>query len=390
VIVIPVDHLKHFDLLNVYKQTPVKLGVRPEHISLCNKGEVNAIKMTIGLIEALGNDSNLLLESADGTKLTIKTLRNDAMRIGDEVYIKFDLTKTHIFDAASTVTLLPRKPISYTISGSTKNGKLSIFDKKVDIPSALMDQINNQKSLFINLPVSAIIEGNTFSLPIVEKIQVNKEWVNILKCGNEYLAKITSEYVYGDTLEFDLDYSSIDVYDKDMNRILSKLDKVNCIVGKLQPVKREMHFVKKTMKTMEEIDQLNEIANRDGLKPVKVATKTKRLFNYDILNQQKEPSDNAIIKIYSLLGKKFDLHDVRYELNADNLRLVSEGGYAAVINKVLDFGNSVYYVAELKDSGATLLINSHGLACEEGSEINIDFDSDAVGVFDLDFEVKLI
>ena len=56
-IVCPKENLSKLDLLNVYLNKKVKVGIRPEHL-LLTKEEDNSLPATINIVEALGNDCN--------------------------------------------------------------------------------------------------------------------------------------------------------------------------------------------------------------------------------------------------------------------------------------------------------------------------------------------
>ena len=105
----------HIDILNIIKQKDIIIGIRPEHTHLDVKENKNAFECEIAVIEALGNEMNVIVESVvDKTRIIVKMLRDDNLSVGQKVYVTFDVNKIHIFDKESENTLLERIPSAMT------------------------------------------------------------------------------------------------------------------------------------------------------------------------------------------------------------------------------------------------------------------------------------
>jgi multiple sugar transport system ATP-binding protein len=75
----------------------IVLGVRPEHITLSEKKLSGAFKAKVEVIEPIGREYVISI-SADGTSLTVLTKLEKLLQPEDEVWVKFDEERMHIFD----------------------------------------------------------------------------------------------------------------------------------------------------------------------------------------------------------------------------------------------------------------------------------------------------
>jgi multiple sugar transport system ATP-binding protein len=97
-VTLPAPHMK--SILAAFRDKPVILGIRPEHISLRPvAGRThNAIDCTIRLIEYLGNRMDLHLEIDSGEGL-IATMNPAAdVHVDRHLVIYFDIRQTHVFE----------------------------------------------------------------------------------------------------------------------------------------------------------------------------------------------------------------------------------------------------------------------------------------------------
>jgi len=72
-----------------------KLGIRPEHIQLSDKGQPGTIRVK----EKLGSESYLYVMTPDNTQIVIKTDGEDSLNAGDTVHMSFRENRLHRFDA---------------------------------------------------------------------------------------------------------------------------------------------------------------------------------------------------------------------------------------------------------------------------------------------------
>ena len=386
VITCPKDTFKKLDLLNVYMNKEVKLGIRPEHL-LLSKEEKNSLPATINIVEALGNDCNLIVETKDGLKMTIKTLRDDTLKVGDQINVTFDFNKIHLFDKETEHTLLDRIPLHSTLVAQVKKDELNILGKKIKLGEVLENLLPKDKNLFVTLNSKSIAEGKDFVLPIINKEQIGDKWLNTLQNKDEILFVLTDEYYYGDKFEFSLRQEELTVYDEEFNKLAHPVIEDNIIDGKLLPVKRNMLFAKHTMMTEAEYQRMVELANANGEKTPRSSHRNVRLFNYSLLNETFVPEDEAVIKIYALLGKKFHLHDVKFSVPVDKIE-IGEEGILGVVKEVHDYGTAKYYIINVNEQILTVKDNGKDLKVDD--EIHINIEPSSIGVYDTNFGVKLL
>ncbi len=373
---------RKLDLANVLQKTKVKVGIRPEHILLADEGEKNSFKATISIIESLGNEANFLLKTMNGEhSFTARLLRNDALKVGDTICVKFDLEKIHLFDIDSENTLLPRVPTNSVIKAEYLNGFFKIFNKKIPILERYKAEIING-TYYLHIPNSSYLEGKDYSLPMINKECINKKWLITMKSDGGYLNYYSEKYIDSDIADFSLDWSKISVYDEKYQCVIPAMIEENIIDGTLVPVKKPMTLLNGTLYDQEEAE---EKINNSSTK-IKSKIKNMKVFDYEIFGQTYTPNDKSIIKIYSLLGKKFALHNIKFTIPCESFSFASEG-IEGIIKDIYEYSHSKFYRIEIGDKEIVVKSNeSHDV----GETVLINFDINSIGVFDVNFGVKLI
>jgi len=111
---IEVDGAKAEELKNAgIKPQGITLGVRPEHISLTNKNDKNAIPCKLEVNEMMGSEMHLHVVTEDGTRLivrvpTINFTRQERKQFvyGVQLYITFSGNVMHFFSKENDVNLI--------------------------------------------------------------------------------------------------------------------------------------------------------------------------------------------------------------------------------------------------------------------------------------------
>ena len=389
-IIVDYDDLRKINKRDILKEKEIILGIRPEHINLCKKNDKNACAYVINSIELLGNECNIFVDSVEGhLSLVVKTLRNDELKVGDTIYLSFNISKFHIFDKESEHSLMPRLPMNSFVQGQIKSKKLNVLGKDFALSEEIYESIKDHKNVYVNIPNSAIKEGKGVVLEIIKKEKINDEWLFIGKCEQDYIYFTNEKYIDGDKIEVSLDLSKLDLYDEELSIVLNAVKEENIVSGKLIPQNKKLPVLKgelvqtETLKRIEENNFLDEKG-----KKIKISYKNKRVFKYSIFDQEIEPNDDAIIKIYSLLGKKFALHTIKFVINAQDISIVNDGGVEAKIEKVLHYLDKTYYEVKVQDEKLIMLANENNHVVND--VIHIDINRDKIGVYDENFGVKLI
>ena len=376
--------------INVLQNKEITIGIRPEHVKIVEKTSKNAYPYTITAIEVLGNESNFFVESKEGgLKLTIKAHRNDDLHVGDTINLEFEVNKMHLFDKHTSKTLLERIPEESFVKAKVAKDSIEVLKNKIKIGEEMHNVLSKDSEVYMSIPTKAVSVGGKFVGNIVKKEKVNDTWLFTVQDKDDYLFVASPEYVDGDKLEYSIDMSLVNFYNDKLEIILKKVNQENTINGKLTPEERKLPVLYREFvqsQTLEKIKSQGFI-DENG-KKINIKYKNKKVFKYEILGNTYSPSDDAIIKIYSLLGKKFGLHDIQFILSADKIKLVEEGGISGEIINILDFIDKVYY--EIKVDNEKLLVSATKSEHKVGDKVRIDIDVNDIGIYDVNFGVRLL
>ena len=388
------EDLSHIDTLNILKEKDVIVGIRPEHTCIVNKNSSNAFECEIVVLEALGNEMNVIAETiADRTRIILKLVRDDSLSIGQHIFVSFDVTKLHVFDKESENTLLERIPSYMTIKGRIENNKLNILGHKIKLSSWNASLFESNKDVLLNFSISALSEGDDFVIECIKKEKIKNKWLFTCKFNDEYVYFVNDNYIDGDKLSLNIDLSSIDYYDLNGNLLISKLDEVNKFEGELIPSKKLIPCVKKNLidislyKNYLKAKEENDLSL---LKKLNVKEKKKVVFNYKIFNKEIEPRMEDIIKIYALLGKKFYLHHIKYLVSAKDIIINEFGEFSGEIIEILDYNKEKFARIKLLNIDQSLLVYLKDSKFNVNDKINFSIPEEKIGLLDLDFNVRLI
>ena len=384
----------HIDILNIIKQKDIIIGIRPEHTHLDVKENKNAFECEIAVIEALGNEMNVIVESVvDKTRIIVKMLRDDNLSVGQKVYVTFDVNKIHIFDKESENTLLERIPSAMTFKAQIVDNNLLFLNQKIALSKWNSDALKGHKNLFISLPISALTKGNDITLIVNKKEKIKDEWLFSAEVDGEYIYFKNSEYIDGDKISLDIDLSKIDYYDEDGGLVLKHFDGENRFNGELVPVKKKIPCVKNNLIDISLYEKYEDAKNKhdiDTLKQLKIKEKNKLVFNYKLFDNEIEPNIEDLIRVYALLGKKFYLHHICYIVNANDININEHGDYVGSVKEVIDYGKDNFIKIILQNSENEITARVKDKTYKIGESVRFDIPNNKIGILDLDFNVRLI
>ena len=388
------EDLSHIDTLNILKEKDVIVGIRPEHTCIVNKNSSNAFECEIVVLEALGNEMNVIAETiADRTRIILKLVRDDSLSIGQHIFVSFDVTKLHVFDKESENTLLERIPSYMTIKGRIENNKLNILGHKIKLSSWNASLFESNKDVLLNFSISALSEGEDFVIECIKKEKIKNKWLFTCKFNDEYVYFVNDNYIDGDKLSLNIDLSSIDYYDLNGNLLISKLDEINKFEGELIPSKKLIPCVKKNLIDISLYKNYLKAKEENALpllKKLNVKEQKKVVFNYKIFNKEIEPRMEDIIKIYALLGKKFYLHHIKYLVSAKDIIINEFGEFSGEIIEILDYNKEKFARIKLLNIDQSLLVYLKDSKFNVNDKINFSIPEEKIGLLDLDFNVRLI
>ena len=82
--------------------TSSRLGIRPEHIQVCEAHAANALQAQVKVVERLGATTYVYAKlSATTEDFCMEVIGNSAIKAGDEIAVQFDPQKCHLFDASA-------------------------------------------------------------------------------------------------------------------------------------------------------------------------------------------------------------------------------------------------------------------------------------------------
>ena len=180
------------DVTKMDGKTPLVFGIRAEHISTDGNGEYKA-KCKVTGIEELGVDSQIYadfdLSSPDSvletpTKVVFKANSDVGFSVGDIIDVSLDLSKLHVFDAATEKTIAPRIPERYVADVTVCGGKLNAFGACLPLPPAMALVDGGYK---MTIPESAISFGGSIPVAVGEKEDINGKTLVEVNAGGRIL-----------------------------------------------------------------------------------------------------------------------------------------------------------------------------------------------------------
>ena len=316
-------------------ETKVILGIRPEHISISEKP--TKLKATVNAVEHLGNECivyGVLGQPADdftmkdeGKNVTIKTIEGVKVEVGDVINLAIAEDKLHLFDGETEITLLHPIPKFSLFEGDVKDGKLSIFGGKVELPQALKEAAGEASKLELEVPPFAVIPGKDFSLKVKKVENVEGQKLAYLENGDRYLFALVDESVKeGANYSFAL-----------------RNDKVRVLVDG-QPV----------------LEPVGEQEALEGQFKKRDVGRNAVEFDYIINGVAINAPVEAGYKINAVEGNACYKKNYRYVFDRKKV-VLGEGNLEGRVEKVLEYGNQKY---------AKLLIGEQSILVEVPNDFN--------------------
>ncbi len=304
-------------------QTPVILGIRPEHISLSEK-KTN-LTATINAVEHLGNEcivygvlgqpSEDFTMKDEGKNVIIKTVEGTPVEVGDTVNLVVAEEKLHLFDAETEITLVLPVPEYSSFDAKVAGGKLDVFGSKVALPKAVLDKLGDAKDVTLEIPPHAVVPGKDFSLVVKTVEEVEGKRLAHLTAGDKYLFALVDEKVKaGAKYSFSLRNDKIKVL-VNGEVVLEPIGEQESLVGSFR---------------MKEIGR-NQVE-----------------FKYVVNNVNIEAPVEAGYKINAVEGNKCYKKNYRYTFDR-NAVVLGEGELVGEVEEILDYGNQKYARLALGD-----------------------------------------
>ena len=357
----PLALFRKLDLLEVFQNPNVKLGVRPEHMRLADENVPNdqCLLVNVNLVEALGNET-VVEGTIKGSehRISIKINRNDLIKEGSEIKISIDFSKIHIFSKETTNSICPRIPTHNYMKFSN-----NLFGKKFIFPKKLFDALSEYKDLYIEFPIDAVIKGDDYCASVLSCELTNQGFylLELQLKGDQILFAVSEESISAGDYHFSIKQENISFYNH-VDKVLSSMPRFNHVRGKLVPNKRPVLTGKKMKK--------------------------RKVFDYSILGVCIRPNDESVNKIYALLGKKFHLHDIDFSFSPDVVSIAEKGIKATLQNIIKYSDDSIFGVFKHDDVDIVVKLESDSLNI--GQETHLAINAEKIKVRDINFDVIII
>ena len=226
---------------------PVILGFRCEAISAeeedVKSGE-NVVDVTISHFEELGNETLIYgdlkeiagLGGESKTSVIIKAHSKMGHKSGDVIKARVDVTRIHLFDAESEMTIIPAVPEENVLPVKIVNEQMELFGTAVKPQSIDVDYLENGT---ITLPLSAIKVGEGQVEAKVNLIEEHKEGrLGLLESGDKkFFAFVLDDTKEGDRVKFSVDYSKATFKDAEGKTVCYPLPERDNIIARFVNLK---------------------------------------------------------------------------------------------------------------------------------------------------------
>ena len=216
------------------------LGFRCEAISADEeelaKGD-NIVSVTISHFEELGNETLIYgdLKEVEGlggessTAVIIKAPSKMGHVAGDVIKARVDVSRIHLFDAESEMTIIPPVPERNVLPVNIANEKLELFGTVAKPASIAIDFLKNGN---VEIPLDAVkvdpngsVEGK-----IVNVEKHNKIYLALVEAADKKLFVLVDEKAKkGDKIKFTVDFSRATFKDENDHTELSPLADRDCL-----------------------------------------------------------------------------------------------------------------------------------------------------------------
>ncbi|MDE6046989.1 MAG: hypothetical protein K2F56_00005, partial [Anaeroplasmataceae bacterium] len=297
----------------------VVVGLRCEHLSLDPEVVAKSkyvINVRISHFEELGNETLIygdINEAGDGftessTRVIIKGTSNYGLVKGTIARAAVDVSKIHMFDKDTEVSINPRVPSDNLITGSVSKGVLKLGELTYTLPQAI--QLSDGK-YDVMIPASAIVleKGTTNTVNLVSLEQVEGLNVVGVSVADQLLFTTTKENVSQKAYSLDLDFTQLEFLQEGTvaHCAISEYDKINAIFLNHSTAKTYVgdaydSVVENRLQAVDDIylpqlQALNEEFEKNSLEASKVDSKSVVEQNKAGIEEKKKDTQDSIAQL---------------------------------------------------------------------------------------------
>ena len=352
--------LDHVSTAYMDNQHRCILGIRPENVHIFDDkkeketSDIAIFDATVNITEALGSETlvyaSLDIEQDLGRKdnqITIKTVKDIALKVGDKIKVAIDLNKIHLFDLETENTIKPRIPESAAIKVEVNGHTAAFGTNKITLSPQLLKQIKDGEAV-ISIPSQAII----------------------LDSGN-IPAKVRDTSIIGENTLYDLDVGG---------NILFALSKRRDDGKKEMMISLNQAFLNITQKD----NQINMLDERVTLTGKLVKNRKDKYYFYSIDGKEINESEEKVQKLFNAKGKKILKTPLDFETTCFDFDL-NKDQFKGKISEIIDYG--IVKLARIQLETDTVLVAMKEPKIDE--EVSFGLNLDRVKIIDHKLKIRL-
>lgn len=349
----------------------VYIGLRAESVSInpeVVKASKSKIKVRVSHKEELGNQTlvygDINMQGDGYTESSTRIIINmDAacdFKAGDIIDAALDITKVHLFDKETEVSILPRIPEFNYLDCEVNDGKIIFLGTELKLPPAIKCE-NGKYELLI--PTDAItMHGSASAVTVSECEEINGKYVVAFGLGDRRMYAVADEAVKCGKAKIGIDLKKISLL-KDGETVVSAMPEIIKLEGKL---------------VKEKVAETVEVNGKEKKKKV-------IKFFYDVEGYKLPCPDTAATKLITAMGvKRAFTEKLYYECTPYDLSFAEDGIPAGVLN-VLDYGKEKFSVCEA--GGKTAYVLCEG-AVADGAKLVPDVEK--LSVIEATHNIRII
>lgn len=336
------------------------LGIRPENIQIVegdeetNKDRFVSFNATVNLVEALGSEtivySSLDLEDDFGrndNQITIKTVKDTDVKVGDKIKATIDLEKVHLFDFETEKSIKPRVPEKSAIEVDIKKSIASFGSSKIELSPEVANKVKDGKAI-VNIPAEAILigEGN-IKAKVKNTKRIGENTLYDLEVENNVLFALSSKKDDGKKeINISLNQAFISII-QDNNKV-NKLDDKVVLSGKLEKDKKDKYYY------------------------------------YSIEGKQIDETEEKVQKLFNAKGRKILKTELDFETTCFDLDL-SKDQFSGTITEIIDYGYVKLARVSLENTSVLIAMKDPKVNEQVAFGLNLD----KVKIMDHNLKIRL-
>ncbi len=367
---VPVDYFRKVDRSYLDGEKPVTFGLRAEHISADpDKYEYKA-QCRVSHFEELGTDCQIYADfntesettvAESPTKVIAKAAAGEQFASDEVITVSMDLSKLHLFDAETEVTLAPSIPESVALPCKVAKNKLDFAGGTLELPAAASAA---DGEYLLTVPVGSLSFGGLLEGTFDREENINGVRLIHIAAGNRILFAIQEDkektYKQGEKIKFALDPKKISLTDKDGNKVVCALAEDNKLDGKVAK-------------------QKVQVLGEDG--------KRKKELLFSLLTSEATFPCSYSIGMRLVAGGGQNVFNKNLEFVFTPYQVhIAEEGIAANVNRVLDYGAESFAECTVGETTVYVSVEKDFNA----KEVKLSLDTDNIVIIEKEHQIRLV